>query len=326
MPGMRSVLSACLRGLLAWLLAGTGAAWAQGAPGCPPPPPMAADLRPDALAAQGRDRGLLWRLDKDGRSSWLYGTVHLSRPEWALPGPRIRAAMAASDVVALELDPADPQLPRLLLAATDAARNQRVLAGLQPQLRQLAAGACLPAPGLARMPALVQLMTIAVSEARHDGFHPELAVDSVLLGLAGGLGKRFVALETPAQQLAALALPNEDDERELVEQGLADLASGHSRTMLLRLTRAWAAGDEADLASYPQWCRCQQTPAQRRFNRRLNDERNPALADQLAALHGAGQRFFAGVGALHMTGPQALSGLLRARGFEVRRVQFSAQP
>ena len=58
--------------------------------------------------------------------------------------------------------------------------------------------------------------------------------------------------------------------------------------------------------------------------KRLNEDRNPLLADRLAALHG-GTTFFAGIGALHMTGPQALPRLLAARGFQVQRILFLSQ-
>jgi uncharacterized protein YbaP (TraB family) len=67
------------------------------------------------------------------------------------------------------------------------------------------------------------------------------------------------------------------------------------------------------------------TDAERRLYQRLNDDRNPALADKLAALHG-GSPFFAGVGALHMIGTQALPALLRARGFQVERILFDPLP
>ena len=56
--------------------------------------------------------------------------------------------------------------------------------------------------------------------------------------------------------------------------------------------------------------------------RRLNDERNPALADGIEAQHRRGRRVLAAVGALHMTGPQALPVLLAQRGFKVERVGF----
>ena len=319
---MRTLLSRLAR-VVAGLVLCTPAAFAQGRD-CPPAPPGLPELKMEELARDARDRGLLWRLEKDGRVSWLYGTVHVSRPEWVVPGPRIRAALAQSDVLALELDPADPELPRAFAAPGDAARAQRVLAGLQPRVDRLAQRACLPAQALAPMRPLLQLMVISLFDGRREGFHPELGVDQVLAGMAHALGKPLVALESAAAQLAALTPASEDDERVLLARGLQDLESGAHRALGNRLMNAWLASDEAAFASYPQWCRCLDTPAEQRFFQRLNDARNPAMADRLLALHGEGRRVFAAVGALHMTGPQALPGLLRARGFSVTRVPFAS--
>jgi len=103
-----------------------------------------------------------------------------------------------------------------------------------------------------------------------------------------------------------------------------DLESGESRPLLTRMLEAWAQGDAAALDSYPQWCRCMDTPAERRFLQQMNDDRNEQIAGKLVALHAGGQRFFAAVGALHMTGPKALNLLLRSQGFQVQRVPFTA--
>lgn len=298
-------------------------AGAQQAGDCPPAAPTRESLRPEQLTRDVRDRGLLWRLRKDGRTSWLYGTVHVSRPDWALPGPRIQAALADSDVLALELDPADPQLPALLATRGDVAREARVLEGLQPRIAKLAGRGCLPPGQLSALRPVFQLMMLSFVEARRDGFHPEFAVDMMLYGLAQRLGKSVVPLETAAGQLAALVPESEADERVLMRRGVEDLESGESRALLARLLQAWSRSDEAALASYPQWCKCLDTPEEQRFFRRLNDERNAEIASRLDTLHARGQRVFAAVGALHMTGPQSLPLLLRARGYEVQAVPLA---
>lgn len=314
-------LASLLRLGTALLLVAAGNVFAQAA--CPPPAPDVQSLRPDDLRRDVRDRGLLWRLDKDGRTSWLYGTVHASRVEWVVPGPRIQAALAGSDVLALELDPRDPELVRLFSSRGDAAREQRVLAGLGGRIAALGARACVPADRLASTRPMLQLATLSLAEARRDGYHPEFGVDVVLAGMATRLDKELVGLETPAEQLAAMLPATEADERALLESGVADLESGEGRASLQRLLRAWGDSDEADLASYPQWCHCLETPAEQRLFRRVNDQRNGPMADKIAALHGSGKRVFAAVGALHMTGPQALPALLRGRGFQVQRIPFS---
>lgn len=291
---------------------------------CPPPRPA---LDVAQLKAQARDRGLLWRLDKGGRTSWLYGTVHATRVDWVTPGPTIVQAVAASDVVAVELDLSDPSTLEVLARPADPAVARRVLDdGRRERLQRLRAKTCVPQALLERMRPLMQVMTISVLEAGRWGYYADLSVDAMLMGMARAGGKRLVALETAAQQMAALTPASEEDERQLVDRSLQVMEAGGLRQRLDKIMRVWAEGDEAQLARYEQWCECMDTPAERRFTARINDERNPAMADKLAALHDGGARVFAGVGLLHMAGPQSLLTLLRARGFTVERVRFTTPP
>ena len=87
-----------------------------------------------------------------------------------------------------------------------------------------------------------------------------------------------------------------------------------------RLAAAWERGDLAELGDYERWCDCIADEDDRAQMRRLNDDRNPALADGIETLHREGGRVFAAVGALHMTGAKALPLLMQQRGFTVQRV------
>jgi uncharacterized protein YbaP (TraB family) len=100
-----------------------------------------------------------------------------------------------------------------------------------------------------------------------------------------------------------------------LRQGLAQLEDGSLRPVLRRLAAAWERGDLAELADYARWCECAADAADRAELKRLNDDRNPVLAARIAALHARGQTLLAAVGALHMTGPQALPRLLEQQGF-----------
>jgi uncharacterized protein len=109
----------------------------------------------------------------------------------------------------------------------------------------------------------------------------------------------------------------------VLEQTLAQLEDTSGRRVLDKLTQAWERGDLAALEDYEAWCECASTEAEKAFMRKLNDERNPPLADGIEAQHKAGKRVFAAVGALHMTGPQSLPKLMQQRGFKVERVNFA---
>ena len=293
---------------------------------CPKAPALDAPAL-QAMQAAARDRGMLWRVEKDGRSSWLYGTIHAARMEWLLPGPAVAGAIQASDVVAVELDISDPSLPAAIAKSGGAAISERLLdAPRRERIEQLGRKACVPAGALQPLRPFMQVITLAMFDARWSGIHPEFAIDAVLVGLARAAGKRVVALETAEQQLAALMPASDAEELELVDSALADMEQGKGRAMLRRLTDVWANGDEPMLLRFPEWCECMRTPLERTVLRRVNDDRNAGLADKLAALHDGGARVFAGVGLLHMSGAQALPALMRARGFNVQRIPFRTTP
>lgn len=295
-------------------------AGAQPQGGCPPPPPPFATQSPTAPA---RDHGLLWRVERDGRTSWLFGTVHIGKPEWLVPGPRLLHALRNSDTIALEIDLGNVRELQALMQPADPAIAERVLdARLRTKIDAEIRRTCAPEAFIRTQRPLMQVMTLSLLDARRHGLHLEMSLDAWLAGIARGTGKRLVALETVAQQIAALTPGSDQEERELVDRALATLGTPRMDAVFHRIASTWAQGDEAALVDYERWCECMETDAERRLMARLNEGRNPAMADKLAAIHSGGHRFFAGVGALHMVGPKGLATLLRARGFVVERVRF----
>jgi len=308
-------LAACLRACAAALLA-LGLGHAVAAPPCPPPP--AAPTAAQAAQRGARDLGLLWRLSKDGRDSWLFGTIHVGKPAWMAPGPALRQALARSDVLALEVDPTDPQGAAGLQQATRDAPPAD--AALRQRLQALAAAACVPPEALQGLHPMLQLMTLTLLQARQDGLDAAFAQELMLAAAARAAGLRIVALESVAQQIGALLPQDPAQLQQLVEQSLDQLERGRASPILRRLAEAWAAGDLETLERYAEWCECADTPQQRAWLRQLNDERNAHLAAGIDELHARGHKVLAAVGALHMTGAQALPRLLQQRGYIVHRV------
>ena len=295
---------------------------ALAAPACPPPLPQPTEAQ--LAAAERTDRGLLWSLERDGRTSYLYGTMHVGRPEWTHLGPRVSEALRASDVVALEIDPTDPST-LTELSAPDA-KPARLPAALRARLDRQIAAACLPRGALAALDPAMQAVTLGVLEARWSGLDALYAQELALVERAHANAQPIVALETAALQKQLLVPASSAETTALVDNTLRQLEAGSGRRSIARLAQAWESGDLAALADYERWCDCARTPAERAAMRALNDDRNPGLADGIARLHGQGRTVFAAVGALHMTGPNALPRLMAERGFKVQqRVPASAQ-
>ena len=301
--------------LLGLWLALLAALQALAASSCPPP----LQVQVPSGAATERDRGLLWKVSRDGRTSWLYGTLHVGKPQWRRFGPQMSAALKASDVLALEIDPADPAL----LEALSEIRPPAALPDtLQQRLAKAFERACVAGESMATLHPVLQATTLTMMEARWLGMDSGYATEQVLIGAAKP-ARKLVALESALQQLKVL-VPEEDAEANaLLDQSLQQLEDQSARRVLARLAVAWEEGNLAALEAYEQWCECADTEDDRAAMRKLNDERNAGLAAGIAAQHQAGRRVFAAVGALHMTGPQSLPRLLQARGFKVERIAFA---
>jgi uncharacterized protein YbaP (TraB family) len=321
-------------GLLSWMMfwlswslaavASPGAPARAAESACPPvaAPPSGAQMRHGQRDA--RDRGFLWRVTKGGRSSYLFGTVHIARFDWMFPGPRIVQALRASDTLALELDLLDPDLRRRLTEAMTDTTEAPIdwPPALAERLARQMEAECLAPASLAALGPEMQIATLTALSARRDGLDPAYGIDLFLAGWGHGMHKTVVSLETPEMQLQALRRPSAQAALELVESGLDELESGRARPTLNRLARVWATSDHTALARYDQWCDCRHTDADRDAMKRLVDDRNPALASAIDALHGRGKRVFAAVGSLHMVGPTGLPALLARRGYRVERVAF----
>jgi len=289
-------------------------------------PPTAEPLTAERLNAgmkTAKDHGFLWRISKDGRVSYLYGTIHAARPEWMFPGPTVISALRASDTLALEVDVLDPDVQRRLLASILAQRNDGLPAELTYRLdRQIKAECIDDAFTFAKFAPEFQVASLSVMAARRDGLDPANAIDLVLSAVAREFGKPVASLETPESQMQALRMPTQAETIEFVKSGLDELESGKARPMLRRMAKAWTDGDYTDLSRYESWCDCVNTPAERAAMKRLLDDRNPLMAAAIDNLHNSGQRVFAAVGSLHMIGPNGLPALLKKRGYKVEQGDF----
>ena len=310
-----------LRQGLAGLLLLASAAHAQEASSlCPPPAPHITAARLQDMATQRRDRGLLWRVQHEGKTSWLYGTVHVGRDSWLIPGEKIASALQHSDLLLLELDVTSAATQQALAQGLAARPDAPPLpAALAQRLQQQATRFCAEGP-LQRLRPEGQLVSLMMMAGRHQGLHTEFGVDLALASMAKILNKPMAALETPEQQLKLLTSDDPAEVEQALETGLHQLETGVAQRSLLQTARVWERGDATELARYAQWCDCVNTEAERREFSELIDERNPGMAAGIATQLRAGRSVFAAMGALHLVGEQGVPALLARQGFQVQAV------
>jgi hypothetical protein len=301
-------------------MAGAMLAQAQGSNECPQPLAQPTPQQLQEAASRARDRGVLWRVSKDGRTHHLYGTIHVGTLDWMFPGPKLREAMMAAQVVALEIDPTDPSVQAAVARAGNMPRPE-LASALVERMKQQIERACLP-PALHTAHPMIQAITLSLVEAMRANLRPEFAQELALAGFARARGVPVTSLETPERQIAALMPADPAWIPTLMTRMLDQLEAGQSRRYLRRLTELWERGDLDELAGYERWCECVSTSEEKAMMAAINDDRNPQIADKITELHANGKVLLVAVGALHMTGPKSLTSLLTGRGFSVERVAF----
>jgi len=126
---------------------------------------------------------LLWEL-RDVRGNvraWLFGTIHVCDEAcFPLPGV-VREAFAKADVLALELDPDDPQLVvqlRKAAALPPGTRlSERLPSELNARLERVAAGFGLPAEAIQRLQPWMVATVLSLQAAERAGYGASQGVD-----------------------------------------------------------------------------------------------------------------------------------------------------
>jgi uncharacterized protein YbaP (TraB family) len=268
------------------------------------------------------DRGFLWRITKDGRSSFLYGTIHVGKMEWVFPGPLVKQALRATDTVALELDDTDASIQERMAKGMESLRKTVLPAMLADRIRHQADLECVSYASIAKLSPELQIEVLTMMVGRRDGLDAAYAIDAALAEIGHGSKKNVVSLETPELQLSMLQMQTPQETVAFVQDGLNEMETGRTRSLLQRIARIWAGSDYAEMSHFFEWCDCLNTEIEREVMKRALDNRNPALADSIDTLHASGKRVFAAVGSLHMFGPVGLPALMKKLGYRVEQADF----
>jgi hypothetical protein len=311
--------------LLALLLAPAVSSRAAPETACPPATESPTPEAIQTATRNARDHGFLWRISRDGRTSYLYGTIHVAKLDWIVPGPTVMGALRATDTIALELDLLDAEIQAAMSKGLAALPNVALSDALAKRVRRQAESACLPYDSVGKLSPEMQVVTLTLMAGRWDGLDAAYGTDIVLAAVGHAAKKNMVSLETPESQLKVLHAHDAREIADFVEAGLDELETGRARRMLSRLAGVWASADYTNMADYEQWCECLNTPIERETMKRALDDRNPGLADRIDGLHNAGKQVFAAVGSLHMFGSTGLPAQMARRGYQVDRVSLETR-
>ncbi len=254
---------------------------------------------------------LLWSAQKDGRTTYLLGTVHAGfnaekqLPKW------VWDKLAAASALAVETNVTDPRL--MSMGVRQDGKSLRDELG-EEYYRKLVAE-------LGEGSAIDRMTPSgAISVLQLKNFPPAMAMDLMLLGEAESAGKKIVYLEDALLQLAVLE--KWMDVRAL-KVALDQVKKGKEQAA--ELLAAYTAGDDGKLGKLAEqreeFLATGRSEAE--YAEMMEDvlyRRNASWIDGIEKLHREEQAVVA-VGALHLIGDKSVLELLRARGYQITRVE-----
>lgn len=276
-----------------------------------------------ATAQPAPARGALYRIHHEGRTAYLYGTIHVGRPEFVPLGAEVERALAQAHKLVLELDirderPLQGALQKHGLYAEGDGIESHLSAQTMTRLRQTLERFGMPLAQVQRMkPWLVANLLMGLDLDR-NGYRRQYGAEYALLASASG--KTIGELETAEYQMSLFDSMDAAQQEAYLNEAMTELDDGRALKKARALIDAWAGADHAGVERVWKELREEDTSTSAFTQRVLLDQRNPDMANKVEALLREEERSFVGVGMLHLIGDGGLPALLRQRGYRVERV------
>jgi len=270
--------------------------------------------------SEGPGTPALWTLSDEDTTVYIFGTVHLLKPELEWRTPELDAALASIDTLYTEADvlssdaQAEAQTLVMDLGMLD---NGETLTAIlddeeEKEVREALDILGVPMAALDPMEPWMAGVTLSQIAVMNQGYTPGAGVESVLIGEAQAAGKELAYFETVEEQLNFFAnLPDEDQVDFLVAS--AEVIENEP-DMLDRLVAEWAEGDIeglGDMMADPGAFGSQAVYDV------LLVERNRNWIPQIEAILEEPGTFMVAVGAGHLAGDDSVITMLRDKGYEV---------
>ena len=274
--------------------------------------------------------GLFWRIDKSAvPPSYLFGTIHSTDDDALALGRRAAEAIPGAKVAVTELGGPMDAMEKAEIGAdilaraldrdhdtfTDAPAEER--AGIEKMVDNL--GYPTEFTHHLRLWFLAVLTATPTCEVKRLALDlPD--VDQFLAGQAKAAGVKVVALETPQEQLDAIASLRPEVAAALLAVAARDPAMNDDfYVTLLKLYRESRPADILAVGDAIGGIKDSERAAEDAFASLLLTGRNATMAERLAPLLKDGGAFIA-VGALHLSGRDGLVERLRRLGYTVTKV------
>ena len=288
-----------------------------------PPAPVAAPADAIQLNDVPR-RGALYRVHHEGKTSYLFGTIHVGKQDFFPLEPQVTAALAKCSSLVLELDVrASAPYYRALERHGQYPAGQSIAQHLSPaalaKLQLALEKVKLPLASVEHYRPWVVANILVGQEIEKSGFHRGLGVEGYLLNNAAQQKKPLQELETADYQLGLFGAMDDAQQEAYLLENIADIESGAALRKSAGLVEAWSVADAGRIATLTRELTSGDTVSARFMDRTLLGKRNPEMAAGIEAIMRKGDAFI-GIGLLHLVGDKGVPALLRQHGYQVEQV------
>lgn len=278
-----------------------------------------------AQATQGPGSPAMWSLSDEDTTIYMFGTVHLLRPEVDWRFPAFDAALAEADTVVFEVDLFSEEgmkaymsefMPegmyqdgRTLREVLNESDEAAIEAGMQ--------AVNVPLDAFNTYEPWMVSVNLGSMQIIADGYDPNSGVEQVIHAEAVRAGKAFAFLEGLLDQLEVFDGMSEDAQIEMLYTTVLTLDSAGETVD--HMVAEWADGDIAGLAALAASGE-ESSPAATEMYERLLVTRNRNWIPVIEGYLDEPGTFFIAAGSAHFAGPDSVILMLEEEGYTVERV------
>lgn len=283
---------------------------------------MMKDAMTKAEATTGDGSPAMWTFSDEDTTVYLYGTVHLLKPEVKWRSAALDAALKDADTLVLEADVASPEsaagLQKLVMEYGVFSDGQSLTGLLEDDDEAVVAAALqesgIPIQAFDTMKPWMVGLQLSMMQIMQAGYDPQSGVETILM--ADAKDKNLAYLETAETQIKALGGAPLDEQVQGLMATLSSMELGEE--YLDALVAEWADGDVKGIGALMA------NPAmfgtQDAYDTLLTERNRNWVPGIKALLDEPGTKLVA-VGAGHLAGPDSVVTMLKKDGIKIKAVQ-----
>lgn len=253
-------------------------------------------------------------LQKGHQQIALFGTIHISTPEFIAMLDDAVAELSRADALAVEIDMTDMSImPATAMALMEYGQLEgsslsQVLGAKRVQAIEKLLGEG-NLQDIQHFRPWVLAVQLIISQAEELGYDNK-AIDDILVSKAKEQSISVISLEEPAEQLAVFGQLSMPEELQMIDEAL-------SEDGLLELQQGVDLWKQRDTETAKKLLTAMQ---ERNANlyKAIYQDRNLTMVDKIIAINADKHKLFVAVGALHLYGKYSLIELLQQHGYSLR--------